>query len=138
MALLIFVSVAVSFFALFFIRNSKGDAQPPSLTEESAVCLFSDGPRAGETQDYARNWPSPRAVGSPCEDGAGSTGRVIAVPPAVPVPSGPSLSIIATMVFLAAVIIGLLFRWVYKAARRRQTDQVAALATGYFERLGSA
>lgn len=46
-----------------------------AAAENSTLCHFTGGPRAGETQDYA-----PRAgipVGSSCQDGAGSYGRVV-------------------------------------------------------------
>lgn len=47
-----------------------------SSTQKSTLCHFERGPRAGETQDYAPRDPIP--VGSPCQDGQGSTGRVVA------------------------------------------------------------
>lgn len=43
--------------------------------EKSTLCHFENGPRAGETQDYAPRDPIP--VGSPCYDGQGSTGHVV-------------------------------------------------------------
>jgi hypothetical protein len=46
----------------------------------STLCRFDRGPRTGETQDYAPMSPLP--VGAGCQDGAGSTGWVVA--PGVP------------------------------------------------------
>jgi hypothetical protein len=50
-------------------------------SEKSTICSFTSGPRAGQTQDYAPMAPLP--VGSACQDGAGSSGKVIAAKPAV-------------------------------------------------------
>lgn len=44
----------------------------------STLCRFEQGPRAGQTQDYAPMAPLP--VGTPCQDGAGSMGKVVAAP----------------------------------------------------------
>jgi hypothetical protein len=51
-------------------------AQPPYDSGYGIVCEFKTGPRAGRTMQYPVS--SPVAVGSPCTDGAGSTGTVIA------------------------------------------------------------
>lgn len=61
-------------------------SQPPAIriapglrplpAQRSTLCLFDAGPRAGERQDYAPMDPLP--VGTPCRDGRGSTGRVVA------------------------------------------------------------
>ncbi len=49
----------------------------PALTPQSStLCVFDAGPRAGQRQDYAPMAPLP--VGTPCQDGRGSTGRVVA------------------------------------------------------------
>jgi hypothetical protein len=50
-----------------------GPAQQPG--EHSTLCSFTSGPRAGQTQDYAPMAPLP--VGTPCQDGTGSTGIVV-------------------------------------------------------------
>jgi hypothetical protein len=42
----------------------------------STVCTFTAGPRAGTSYDYAIIGWRPLPVGSPCLDGAGSTGYV--------------------------------------------------------------
>lgn len=42
----------------------------------STICKFNAGPRTGQTHDYAPMAAIP--VGSPCQDGQGSTGVVIA------------------------------------------------------------
>lgn len=42
----------------------------------STICAFDAGPRAGQRQDYARMDPLP--LGTPCRDGRGSTGQVVA------------------------------------------------------------
>jgi len=39
------------------------------------ACKFDAGPRSGQTQDYSHLQPLP--VGSPCQDGQGSTGKVV-------------------------------------------------------------
>ena len=49
-------------------------AQPNS--EKSTLCRFTSGPRRGETQDFAPREPLP--VGSACNDGQGSVGRIVA------------------------------------------------------------
>lgn len=41
----------------------------------STVCRFTAGPRAGSSFDYQATW-EPLPVGTPCLDGAGSTGIV--------------------------------------------------------------
>ena len=41
----------------------------------STVCQFNSGPRAGQWHDYAPMQPI--RIGSSCQDGAGSTGRVV-------------------------------------------------------------
>ncbi|MEQ1755791.1 MAG: hypothetical protein ABL973_16840 [Micropepsaceae bacterium] len=43
---------------------------------KSTLCVFEAGPRAGQRQDYAPMDPLP--VGTPCQDGRGSTGHVVA------------------------------------------------------------
>jgi hypothetical protein len=48
----------------------------PSQKDTSTLCRFDQGPRAGQTQDYAPRAPLP--VGTGCQDGAGSTGKVVA------------------------------------------------------------
>jgi len=56
-------------------RNDSGDNSDDS-SETSTICSFDDGPRAGKTHDYAPRAALP--VGSACNDGAGSTGTIIA------------------------------------------------------------
>ncbi|MCP3962321.1 MAG: hypothetical protein GY719_31140 [bacterium] len=56
---------------------------PPAAT--STLCRFDQGPRAGQVQDYAPR--APLSVGTPCQDGVGSSGQVIA-PPEEGRPSG--------------------------------------------------
>src|SRR5262249_15830090 len=48
----------------------------PSLQGLPNTCSFKSGPRAGQTQSYPGFPPIP--IGSPCHDGAGSTGVVVA------------------------------------------------------------
>ncbi len=48
----------------------------PISPATSTICEFDTGPRAGQRQDYAPM--APIAVGSSCQDGRGSTGRVVA------------------------------------------------------------
>ncbi len=58
-------------------------AQPKPA--KSTLCRFTAGPRAGETRDYAPMDPLP--VGTPCQDGAGSTGYVVAQSSSAPPPA---------------------------------------------------
>lgn len=54
-----------------------GDPQgqsPSAPTGVSTVCYFTSGARAGSSQDYAPRPPLP--IGTPCQDGAGSSGTV--------------------------------------------------------------
>jgi hypothetical protein len=51
-------------------------AQSPYDSGYAIVCQFNAGPRAGRTMQYPVS--SPVAIGSPCTDGAGSTGTVVA------------------------------------------------------------
>lgn len=54
--------------------NGKGSAGG----QKSTLCRFENGPRAGQTQDYAPEVPLP--VGTPCQDGQEplSSGHVVA------------------------------------------------------------
>jgi hypothetical protein len=61
----------MSVLAIFFLAQDSG-----GQTQMSTICRFTAGPRAGSTQDYAPMAPIP--VGSPCHDGQGSTGVVVA------------------------------------------------------------
>ncbi len=63
-----------SFFMGLLVWGLATDASQAQTM--STLCTFDSGPRAGETQDYAPKAPLP--VGSPCHDGAGSTGKVVA------------------------------------------------------------
>jgi len=56
--------------------SSGGTPAPPSGGPGgmSSVCHFTQGPRAGQSQDYAPQAPLP--VGTPCTDGVSSTGTV--------------------------------------------------------------
>jgi hypothetical protein len=58
------------------LTMAKPEAAVAQSAKKSTLCQFTAGPRQGETQDYAPMDPIP--VGSACNDGAGSTGRVIA------------------------------------------------------------
>src|SRR5437763_15760094 len=51
----------------------------------STICHFNRGPRSGTKLDYAQMGYRPLPVGSFCQDGAGSTGIILAyATPAVP------------------------------------------------------
>src|SRR5438067_9650027 len=55
----------------------------------STICHFNRGPRSGTNLDYARMGFRPLPVGSFCQDGAGSTGIVVAyATPAIPPGTG--------------------------------------------------
>jgi len=60
------------------IAPDAGQKGGGAKAQMSTLCKFTAGPRAGQTQDYAPMAGIP--VGSPCQDGAGSTGTVIAPP----------------------------------------------------------
>ena len=69
---------------------ARSQAPPPptavpatsSAQQTSTLCSFNQGPAAGTTHDYAPLDPLP--VGSPCNNGKGSTGTVIARSPNPP------------------------------------------------------
>ena len=63
-------------------RGSTGKvvaAEPHESSQLSAICEFTSGPRAGTRHDYAPM--QPLLVGTPCHDGRGSTGKVVAAEP---------------------------------------------------------
>src|SRR5437667_29553 len=66
-----------------------GSSAPPSgggpPSGMGNACKFTAGPRSGQTQDYSQLPPLP--LGSPCQDGQGSTGTVVALGSSAP-PSG--------------------------------------------------
>lgn len=45
--------------------------------ERSFLCKFTSGPRAGQTQDYSGHPAGALPVGTPCQDGAGSSGAIV-------------------------------------------------------------
>jgi hypothetical protein len=51
-------------------------ASPAEAQAVSTVCTFTTGPRTGTSYDYAQIGWQPLTVGTPCLDGAGSTGYV--------------------------------------------------------------
>ncbi len=53
---------------------SMGKSQGPDK-QLSTRCQFNTGPRAGQIQDYAPM--PPLSIGTPCQDGQGSTGVVV-------------------------------------------------------------
>ncbi len=55
--------------------HSSGQIKPP--TGMGNACKFTTGTRAGQTQDYSQLGVLP--LGSPCQDGQGSTGTVVAL-----------------------------------------------------------
>jgi hypothetical protein len=66
-------AIALSVCGLFALPQI---AQAQNASRNSTLCHFTSGPRAGETQDYAPMAALP--VGTPCQDGQGSNGRVVA------------------------------------------------------------
>jgi hypothetical protein len=54
------------------------------------ACKFDAGPRAGQTQDYSQLGNLP--LGSPCQDGQGSTGKVVVFGANTPVEQEPTAS----------------------------------------------
>jgi hypothetical protein len=111
-------------------------SHPTTSVERSTRCLLLSGPRAGQIQDLG----GPLPVGSPCGDGAGSEGEVVALhtaPASAPVSTAYRVVIISSTITLGLVIIIVLPLWLYKVLRqrhrRREADKIAALATTYFE-----
>lgn len=62
------------------LRNVEPQTPPSRLRTlrpvGSTLCAFDRGPRAGQRQDYPRLSPLP--IGTPCRDGRGSSGHIIA------------------------------------------------------------
>lgn len=58
------------------IPDGSGGGSGPGNGQLSSTCRFSQGPRAGQIQDY-RGQVQPIPVGSPCTDGQGSYGMAI-------------------------------------------------------------
>ena len=77
------------------LAPNTGD-KPGAVTKQrtSTLCKFTSGPRAGQTQDYAPMAALP--VGTPCQDGAGSTGSVVA-PPSTQKPGGTAKPQMSTL-----------------------------------------
>ncbi len=80
--------------SLIVLSSPSGAQQPPSRT-----CQFNAGPRAGQRQSYPQAQPIP--VGSPCQDGQGSTGLAIAEQGPNPIPGGGSGQLTRTCQFNA-------------------------------------
>lgn len=55
--------------------STPGSTPPSTMT---TVCQFNNGPRSGTQIDFAPYGVQPIPVGSPCQDGAGSSGIAIA------------------------------------------------------------
>jgi hypothetical protein len=61
-----------------YVIPRQAPQQNGSTPNLSTICLFTDGPRRGQTQNYE---PRPAVpIGSSCYDGMGSAGRVVAPP----------------------------------------------------------
>ena len=54
-------------------RTFQGQSTPPADHKMGSTCIFTAGPRAGASQDFA---PMQMPVSTPCNDGAGSTGFI--------------------------------------------------------------
>lgn len=110
--------------------------QPTPNSAASTVCLFQRGPLKGTMVDYA---PQPALpVGSPCNDGRGSSGIVIAPFPLAEAPLR-SLWWILIVTLLAAIGLSLICVKSWMRARKRRPSEastVAAIATAYFQNLG--
>lgn len=63
--------------------SAQAQVAPP---QSSTLCRFTSGPRAGQVQDYAPQAPLP--IGSPCQDGQGSTGTIVAAMSGQGMPAG--------------------------------------------------
>lgn len=66
--------------AIFLAVPASGQ----SGSGKSTLCRFTSGPRNGQTQDNAQMGPIP--IGSPCADGAGSIGVIVAPNPSSQAP----------------------------------------------------
>jgi hypothetical protein len=74
-----------------FVVSGGGQTYDPTdgmSGEMSTLCKFTNGPRAGQTQDYAPMAPLP--VGAPCHDDQQSTGFVVSA--STPLGGRPNLS----------------------------------------------
>ena len=61
---------------VIIVKGNGKESSGEKTSQKSTLCKFDAGPRAGQTQNYAPRPAIP--VGSECQDGAGSTGVVIA------------------------------------------------------------
>lgn len=133
--------LVLSFLVLYI--SDRPYHSPPSINSEqrSTVCMFFEGPRAGQMEDYAAVWPSPLPVGTRCSDGAGSEGRVMSrLPTLTSSPQGKTLLVGGWLLVFASVLVGLILLRLHKATQRwnrhREANKVASVATAYFEKLG--
>ena len=55
-------------------HKSHGQSSPPAVQKMGTTCIFTAGPKAGTTRDYA---PMQMPVDTPCNDGSGSTGVIL-------------------------------------------------------------
>jgi len=58
--------------------HTSHESPPAAMRQMGTICKFTSGPRAGATQDYA---PMQAPLNSPCKDGSGSTGTIVASAP---------------------------------------------------------
>lgn len=81
-------------------------ANSPTLAQQSLTCHFASGPRAGSTIDFTGvQGANPGPIGSPCQDGLGSGGILVAPngssSPSVQTNAGSLPNISATCQFTA-------------------------------------
>jgi hypothetical protein len=68
------------------IVASAPKAETAVNRQMGTVCKFTAGPRTGTTQDYA---PMQAPLNAPCQDGAGSSGTIVAAPPVAQASDSP-------------------------------------------------
>lgn len=62
-----------------FVLAIMVEANSPALAQQSLTCQFTSGPRAGSTIDFTGvQGANPGPIGSPCQDGLGSGGILVA------------------------------------------------------------
>ncbi len=66
--------------ALAATIHPSHEPSSPLSRQMGSICKFTAGPRAGDTQDYS---PMQAPLNAPCQDGAGSTGTIVASAPKV-------------------------------------------------------
>ncbi|MHB1936617.1 MAG: hypothetical protein ACYCOR_08535 [Acidobacteriaceae bacterium] len=72
--------VPTVFLGTIFAATTHASHESTTAHQMGTICKFTAGPRAGDTQDYA---PLQAPLNAPCQDGAGSSGMIVASAPKV-------------------------------------------------------